>query len=160
MKTYFKNMSMFFMGLAAIASLVIGLNITNVKNFSASVINSVFPLECRVEYRESGSVIENALVTFDGDIAIVKSGSDSHKISIDDIVLTDDTHTQRVENTTRAFLLFAAIMLIAASLPLSLICVSLNYRAAALACSHAKARSDYRVIRGRTTEARPASIAA
>ena len=151
---------MLFMALAAITSLVIGLNITNAKNFSADIINSVFPLECRVEYRKSGNVIENALVTFDGDTAIVKSGSDSRKISIDDIVLTDATHTQRIENATRAFLLFAAVMLLAASLPLSLICVSLNYRAADLAYSRAKARSGYRVIRGRTTEARPASAAA
>lgn len=160
MKTYYKNMSMFFMGLAVIASLIIGLNVTNVKNLSSNIINSVFPLECRVEYRESGEIVNNALVTFDGDIAIIKSDSDSHKVSVDDIILTDDTHAQRTENTTRAFLLFAAVMLMAAALPLSLICVSLNYRAAALACSNAKARKGYRIISGRTHEARPASAAA
>ena len=160
MKAYFKRMSMLFMALAVISSLAVGLNISKAKSFSASVIDSVFPLECSVEYRESGEIVENARVTFNHDAVVIKSGGVSHTVNINDVILTGCEKSQRVENAVRAFMLFVLVMILAVSLPFALICISLNYRFAYLACTHAKSAENHRVLRGKNAEARPAPTAA
>lgn len=131
MQDYLKKMSYLFMVLAAAAAVTVGLSLNSARNFSARMINYLFPLDCRIEYLTDGKAAENALVTLNGSSATIKSKNSILKTDIDSIIITDNIKSQRTQNAARVFLLFSLIMLISLLIPFSLayvgICCHLAY---------------------------------
>lgn len=127
MKRLIKNFSIICLICAAMISLMIGANLHRIHNFSANMVAQTFPVNYKIEYRNSISPsISVAPVQFVNEAAIITSAVGNKIIPITDAVFICQETSLLAKNTLRSGLLSAFIIFAVACLPIALTVISFS----------------------------------
>lgn len=141
MKRLRKRFATLCLAAAALLAVAIGAGLPRIQHYSADLVARLFPVTYQVTYRGADARPFTAPVRFTSEAAIVIAGEASgNSIPLSDVVFVCLQNELRTQNMLRSGLLAAAIVSMAALLPIALAATALMV-AMPRARGHARRRS-------------------